>query len=56
MKVKELIAHLKDMPQEAEIDMEIIGFRGYEQMSCTPDAEISVYETADDRVCIQAVD
>lgn len=56
MTVKELIAHLNEMPQEAELNLEIIGFHGMEHNCSTDSAHIEVYESADNRVCIQALE
>ena len=56
MKVKELIAQLEDMPQEAEINLEIIGFHGMEHNCSADSAHIEVYEGMNDRICIQALE
>lgn len=56
MTVKQLITKLKDMPQDAEINLEIIGFHGMEHNCSADSADIEVYESADNRVCVQAVE
>lgn len=56
MTVKELIAKLKDMPQDAELNLEIIGFHGMEHSCSADSADIEVYEGMNNRVCIQAID
>ena len=54
MKVKELIEILKEMPQEAKIDLEIITPYGT-QGSAVADLE-EVYEGVNDNVVIQGYD
>ena len=56
MTVKTLIMKLQDMPQEAEINLEIIGFHGMDHNCSADTSDIEVYEGADDRVCIQAIE
>ena len=56
MTVKELIEKLLDMPQDSEINLEIIGFRGMEHNCSADSADIEIYEGADNRVCIQALE
>lgn len=56
MTVKALIMKLQDMPQEAEINLEIIGFHGMEHNCSADTSDIEVYEGVDDRVCIQAIE
>lgn len=56
MTVKKLITKLLDMPQDAEINLEIIGFHGMEHNCSADSAEIEVYEGINNRVCIQALE
>ena len=56
MTVKELIEKLLDMPQDSEINLEIIGFRGMEHNCSADSAHIEVYEGMNNRVCIQALE
>ena len=56
MTVKQLIAKLEEMPQEAEINLEIIGFHGMEHNCSADSADIEVYEGVNNRVCIQALE
>ena len=57
MKVKELIARLEEMPQDAPIVLEVMsGYVGYvEVKTSTDNPDVEIYETADDAVCIQAI-
>lgn len=57
MKVKELIAKLEEMPQDAPIVLEVMsGYVGYvEVKTSTDNPDVEIYETADDAVCIQAI-
>lgn len=56
MTVKELIVQLEDMPQDAELNLEIIGFHGMEHSCSADSAHIEVYEGMNNRICIQAID
>lgn len=56
MTVKELIEKLLDMPQDSEINLEIIGFCGIEHNCSADSADIEVYEGMNNRVCIQALE
>ena len=57
MTVKELIAKLEEMPQDAPIVLEVMsGYVGYvEVKTSTDNPDVEIYETADDAVCIQAI-
>ena len=57
MKVRELIAKLEEMPQDAPIVLEVMsGYVGYvEVKTSTDNPDVEIYETADDAVCIQAI-
>lgn len=50
MTVKELIAQLEEMPQDAIVELEIVGIP--DNYSCDDIDEI--FETANNKVCIQA--
>ena len=57
MTVKELIAKLEEMPQDAPIVLEVMsGYVGYvEVKTSTNNSNVEIYETANDAVCIQAI-
>ena len=50
MIVKELIAQLKKMPQNAIVELEILGI----QDNCYSDNIDEIFETTNNKVCIQA--
>lgn len=57
MTVQQLMAHLADMPQDAEVCLEILGGNvGYVEVSTSSDgADLEIFECADGTVCIQAL-
>lgn len=57
MTVKDLIKKLEEMPQDAPVMLEVMsGYVGYvEVKTSTDNPDIEIYETADDVVCIQAI-
>lgn len=58
MTVAQLINKLKEMPQDANVCLEIFESywcEGTKQMSSHENADFDIYETADDEVCIQAI-
>ena len=56
MKVKTLIALLQDLPQDANIALDIIDSYTGEGYSHSDNAEFSVYESIADEIVIQAID
>lgn len=50
MTVKELIAQLEEMPQDAIVQLEILGIPD----NCCCDDIDEIFETANNKVCIQA--
>lgn len=50
MTVEELIAHLEKMPQEAKVELEILGIPD----NYSADDVDEIYETSNNTVCIQA--
>lgn len=57
MTVRELIAKLEEMPQDAPIVLEVMsGYVGYVEVKTSTDSsDMEIYETSDDAVCIQAI-
>lgn len=57
MTVRELIAKLEEMPQDAPIVLEVMsGYVGYVEVKASTDnSDVEVYETSEDAVCIQAI-
>ena len=59
MTVAQLINKLKEMPQDAEICLQIFNnyyCEGTKHMSSHENADFDIFETEDDEVCIQAMD
>ena len=50
MTVKKLIEHLEKMPQEAIVELEILGIPD----NCSCDDIDEIFETTNNKVCIQA--
>lgn len=57
MTVRELIAKLEEMPQDAPIVLEVMsGYVGYVEVKTSTDSsDVEIYETSEDAVCIQAI-
>lgn len=57
MTVRELIAKLEEMPQDAPVVLEVMsGYVGYVEVKTSTDSsDVEIYETSDDAVCIQAI-
>lgn len=53
MTVKQLIAKLKSMPQEAEVEIEILCNRGRDSVVGRVD---EVFETVENTVCLESID
>lgn len=56
MTVKQLIAKLQEMPQDANIALDIINHYSGEGYSNSDDAEFEIFESTENEVVIQAID